>query len=95
MCDSADLKMDPLPHKKEGEKSRFVKLLVHTTLLVILLMYQGSQMGLIQRRLEEMYVECAEVVLSPCFFILKAVDPERFIFIFDEMREKVLETEVD
>ena len=93
--------MDPLPHKKEGEKSRFVKLLVHTTLLVILLilvillMYQGSQMGLIQRRLEEMYVECAEVVLSPCFFILKAVDPERFIFIFDEMREKVLETEVD
>ena len=57
--------------------------------------YQGSQTGLIQRHLEEMYMECAELLLPPCSSILQATDPERFSFIFDEMREKVLETEVD
>ena len=56
---------------------------------------QGSQMGLIQRRLEETYVECAELVLPALTSLLQVTDPQRLVFVFSEMRQKVLETEVD
>lgn len=56
---------------------------------------QGNQTGLIQRHVEEVYLDCAEVVLLHCSPILGASDSERFQLVFDEMREKVLETNVD
>ncbi|XP_076461451.1 uncharacterized protein LOC143293943 [Babylonia areolata] len=56
---------------------------------------KGLQTGLMFQQLEGMYLTCAELLLPPSLSLLHTAHPHSLSFLHDQMREKVLETDVD
>ena len=55
---------------------------------------QGSQQGMMHHQLDEMYLDCVELMV-PSLLKLAKSNFEKVEFISDQMREKVLESEVE